>query len=304
MSARDGLSDPLRHAIDQTIAAERFEGWRPTDEHVDAIARLLCDEVPFGEYLATYRARYPSAPPSPQREYRQIFRRNRPYLIPGTTVLRNNFGVESQTVLSDLEFVASAGRMAAWHRMLADGDIGVDGVNVRAIHQHLFADVYSWAGNYRVTELRRGDSVFAWQSALGRLMALLEETARVLAATGSGLETPGLAYRLARLYADYNHIHPGGQRQGGHAALAHRRRVVRSPARSHCGVPRGLVRRISGQHAVPPLACSRTAQSPPVPAVVRRRAHSLAEFVCAPRGAASSIAIVPRRLVVATRSGV
>jgi len=208
MSARDGLPDPLRHAIDQTIAAERFEGWQPTDEHVDAIVRLLCDEVPFGEYLATYRARYPSAPPSPQREHRQIFRRNRPYLIPGTTVLRNNFGVESQTVLSDLEFVASAGRMAAWHRMLAEGDIGVDGVNVRAIHQHLFADVYSWAGNYRVTELRRGDSVFAWQSTLGRLMALLEETARALATTGSGLETPGLAYRLARLYADYNHIHP------------------------------------------------------------------------------------------------
>jgi cell filamentation protein len=37
----------------------------------------------------------------------QIFRRNRPYLIPGTTVLRNNFGVDSQTVLSELEFVAA-----------------------------------------------------------------------------------------------------------------------------------------------------------------------------------------------------
>lgn len=208
MSARYGLPDPLRHAIDQTIAAERLEGWRPTDEHVDALVRLLCDEVPFGEYMAVYRARYPSDGHPPRRDYRQILRRNRPYLIPGTTVLRNNFGVDSQTALSDLEFVATAGRMAAWHRMLTDGDIGVDGVNVRAIHQHLFADVYSWAGNYRVTELRRGDSVFAWQSALGRLTALLEETARALAATGSGLETPGLAYRLARLYADYNHIHP------------------------------------------------------------------------------------------------
>ena len=52
MSARDGLPDPLRHAIDQTIAAERLEGWRPTDEHVDALVRLLRDEVPFGDYLA------------------------------------------------------------------------------------------------------------------------------------------------------------------------------------------------------------------------------------------------------------
>jgi cell filamentation protein len=123
-------------------------------------------------------------------------------------VLRNNFGVDSRTVLSDLEFVATAGRMVGWHRMLAEGAVGIHNVDVRAIHQHLFGDVYSWAGNYRVTELRRGDSVFAWQSALGRLMALLEETARTLATNGAGLETAGLAYRLARLYAVSNHIHP------------------------------------------------------------------------------------------------
>jgi cell filamentation protein len=217
MSARDGLPDPFRHAIDQTIAAERLEGWRPTDEHVDALVRLLCEQMSFGEYLAVYRAPYPSVPP--QRDYRRIFRRHRPYLIPGTTVLRNNFGVDSQTVLSDLEFVATAGRMALWHRMLSEGAVGIQDVDVRAIHQHLFGDVYSWAGNYRVTELRRGDSVFAWQSALGRLMALLEETARALATNGGGLETAGLAYMLARLYADYNHIHPFREGNGRAGAL-------------------------------------------------------------------------------------
>jgi cell filamentation protein len=61
-------------------------------------------------------------------------------------VLRNNFGVDTQTVLSDLEFVATAGRMVGRHRMLAEGAIGVHDVDVRAIHQHLFADVYPWAG--------------------------------------------------------------------------------------------------------------------------------------------------------------
>jgi cell filamentation protein len=208
VSARDGLPDPLRHAIDQTIAAERLEGWCPTEEHVEALVRFLSDEVPFGEYLAAYRVRYPSNGHPPGREYRHILRRSRPYVIPGTTVLRNNFGVDDQAVLSDLEFVATAGRMAAWHLRLADGSVGVDGVNVRAIHRHVFADVYSWAGKYRVTELRRGDSVFAWQSSIGRLMALLEESARALAANGAGLDPAGLAYRLARLYADYNHVHP------------------------------------------------------------------------------------------------
>jgi cell filamentation protein len=218
MCAPDGLPAPLRHAIDQTIAAERIEGWRPTDEHVDALVRLLRDEVSFGDYLAAYRVHYPPAP-APSRDYRQIFRRNRPYLIPGTAVLRNNFGVDNQSALSDLEFVATAGRMASWHRTLTEGAVGVDAVNVRAIHQHLFADVYSWAGNYRITELRRGDSVFAWQSTLGRLMALLEETARALALNGAGLDSAGLAYRLARLYADYNHIHPFREGNGRTGAV-------------------------------------------------------------------------------------
>ncbi|OBF39471.1 hypothetical protein A5724_08505 [Mycobacterium sp. ACS1612] len=218
MITRDGLPTPLRHAIDQTLAAERLEGWRPTDAHVDALTRLARDEVSFDDYLAAYRERHSKASP-PARDYRQLFRRNRRYLIPGTTVLRNNFGVDSQTALAELEFVATAGRMIAWHRMLADGDIGIDGVNVRAIHQHLFADVYPWAGNYRVTELRHDDSLFVWQSHLARLMALLDETTRALAATGAGLEPAGLAYRLARLYADYNHIHPFREGNGRAGAL-------------------------------------------------------------------------------------
>jgi cell filamentation protein len=208
VSTLDELPDPLRHAITQAIAAERLEGWQPTDDHVDALVALGRDEVSFGEYLGTYRSRYPSDGELPRRDYAQIFRRRRPYLLPGTTVLRNNFGLDSQAALSDLEYVATAGRMVGWHLRLADGDVGVDGVNVRAIHQHVFADVYSWAGKYRVTELRRGDSVFAWQSSIGRLMALLEESARALAANGAGLDQAGLAYRLARIYADYNHIHP------------------------------------------------------------------------------------------------
>lgn len=208
MPAHDELPDPLRHAIDQTIAAERLEGWRPTEENILALVQLLCGDVPFGEYLASYRARYSPNGRQHRRDYRQLLRRSRPYLIPGTTVLRNNFGVLEQAALSELEFVATAGRMAAWHLRLTDGAIRITDVDVRVIHQALFADVYSWAGHYRVTELRRGDSIFAWQSSVARMMALVEESARALAANGAGLNRPGLAYRLARLYADYNHIHP------------------------------------------------------------------------------------------------
>lgn len=82
-----------------------------------------------------------------------------------------------------------------------------DDVDGRAIHQQVFADVYPWAGNYRVTELRRGEVVFAWQSSVDRLMAPVEESARALAIYGAGLDAGALADELARLYAHYNH-HP------------------------------------------------------------------------------------------------
>jgi cell filamentation protein len=208
MLTPEGLPDPLRHAVEQTITAERLEGWRPTDERIGALVALVREDVTFGDYLAVYRARYPSIGHPPRRGHRQILRRSRPYLIPGTTVLRNNFGVDSHAALSDLEFVATAGRIATWHCRLTEGALGANDVDVRAIHQHVFADVYPWAGNYRVTELRRGDSVFVWQSSVGRSMALLAESARALAVNGAGLDAAGLAYRLAVLYADYNHIHP------------------------------------------------------------------------------------------------
>jgi cell filamentation protein len=142
MPTPDGLPDLLRHAIDQTVATERLEGWRPTDEHIGALVALVCGEVSFGQYLAVYRARYPSDGSAPHRDYRHIFRRSRPYLIPGTTVLRNNFGVDSQEALSDLEFVATAGRIAGWHCRLAEDAAGMRDVDVQTIHQHVFADVY------------------------------------------------------------------------------------------------------------------------------------------------------------------
>ena len=39
-------------------------------------------------------------------------------------------------------------------------------------------------------------------------MAHVENAARELAVSGAGMEAAALAYGLARLYADYNHLHP------------------------------------------------------------------------------------------------
>jgi cell filamentation protein len=202
---RDGLPAPLRHAVDQAIAAERLEGWRPTDEHIADLVRLGRDQLAFGDYLTGYRARHPP-PVEPGADLGRIFRRAKPYLIPGTILLRNNFGAATASMLADLEFVATAGRLLSWHRWLADAAADVDALDLRRIHQHVFADVYPWAGHYRVTELRRGDTTFAAQSTVADGANQVETTARVLA--GADLDAAGLAYELSRLYVDYNQVHP------------------------------------------------------------------------------------------------
>ena len=204
--APDRLPQPLRHCVDQTIAAEALEGWRPTDEQVDALVALVSGEVAFADYLASYRSRYPVK--ATRDAHRRTRRGSPPYFVPGTTLLRNNFGADDQTVLTDLEYVATAGRIAGWHCRLANGDVGTDDLDIRAIHRHLFGDVYEWAGDFRVTELRLGDDVFARRASVQREAARIVATARSLAADTASIDDDALASQLARLYADYNYLHP------------------------------------------------------------------------------------------------
>jgi cell filamentation protein len=201
----DGVAPSIRHGIEQTVAAERLEGWQPSEKQIADLVSLARGELLFGEYLASYVV--PELI-SARRHTRRILRRNRPYLIPGTTVLRNSFGTDSHEVLARLEFVATAGRMTQWHCRIAGGHVTNDDVDFAKVHQHVFADVYAWAGSYRVTELRRGESLFAWQSEIGSAMDSIRSGVRRLLHVGADLEAAGLAYEFARVYAEYNRIHP------------------------------------------------------------------------------------------------
>jgi cell filamentation protein len=194
----------VRRAVEQTVAAQRLEGWRPTGDQLADLTRLAHADLSFGEYLAGHRARHPPAQPQPRR---RVLRRRVPYLIPGTTVLRNNFGITDRAALAELEFIATAGRMLVWQLRIAAGQTGVADLDVRVIHAQLFADVYVWAGRYRVTELRRGETAFGWQADIAARMGEITDRARRLVATPPA-DGPALAYRLSRLYADYNQVHP------------------------------------------------------------------------------------------------
>lgn len=209
----DCLPAPLRHAVHQTVAAQRLEGWEPTQENVSALVALAGGGLAFGEYLATFRARHP---PSVRYRREPVFRRRTPYLVPGTRLLRNNFGAGSAQMLTELECVATAGRMVQWFRESPGRGAGFD---VRDAHRHLFSDVYPWAGEYRTTELRRGEQGFAWQSTIAEGMARLRDGMAEWVQAGVAYDDARLSYELARVYADYNQIHPFREGNGRTGAL-------------------------------------------------------------------------------------
>jgi cell filamentation protein len=197
--------DPgLHHALTQTLAAERFEGWQPSAEHIDDLTALLGGSTTFDSYLAKYTVRHVDPPDTRSRP--PLFARRRPYLWPGTAVLRNNFALRTDPSLRELEFVATAGRLTQFHGRIAAGVVTREDLDLHALHRHVFADVYPWAGHLRITELRRGERAFAAVDDLDERLAELD--AMTTAVLADPPDSAGLGYWLSRLYADYNHTHP------------------------------------------------------------------------------------------------
>lgn len=191
------MSTLARHALSQTLAAERLEGWRPTPGQISDLTELATGAVTFGEYLGRH------LPHETVRHRRPLFARRKPYLIPGTSVLRNNFNVHDAPTLTRLEFVATAGRILQAHLRPEDHDL-----DVRQLHQHVFGDVYAWAGEPRIVELRRGESTFGSSERIPSALQALQGDIGSLTEAKTSLDTGELSYRLSRIYAAYNQIHP------------------------------------------------------------------------------------------------
>lgn len=219
-----GLSADQHHTLTQTLAAERLEGWRPGQSQAADLVGLLTGAVTFGEYLGPHLVT-PQAGPRPRR---RVFAWRRPYFLPGISVLRNNFGVWDAAVLSELEFVATAGRILQVHLRCADQDL-----DLRQLHQHVFGDVYAWAGEPRIVDLRRGDSSFGSYAVIPRALDALSSDISALAAEGGGLDSGALSYRLARIYADHNQIHPFREGNGRTGTLLLHVLAARAGRRIH-----------------------------------------------------------------------
>jgi len=80
-----------------------------------------------------------------------------PYLYPDTDVLINSRNIRDADLLQTAEIEFAKARMM---QGLPNG--GFDYEHLKAIHKHLFQDIYPWAGQERTIRMSKGGSQFAF----------------------------------------------------------------------------------------------------------------------------------------------
>src|SRR5271170_4933482 len=78
-----------------------------------------------------------------------------PYAYPGTDILINKENFRDGEGLERFERLATAQRFAEGLPQVA-----LTAAGYRQLHQHIFRDVYSWAGQYRTVDITKADSQF------------------------------------------------------------------------------------------------------------------------------------------------
>lgn len=140
-----------------------------------------------------------------------------PYTYPGTDTLRNRLGIadEQSLVAAERRFTLARGAEAARLSFPASAD------GYRALHRHLFQDLYDWAGQDRTVNIAKGGSSFAHVPYIAREMDKLFAD---MAAKNSfrGLSRDEFFDRLGNHINVMNAVHPfregNGRTMRQHAA--------------------------------------------------------------------------------------
>lgn len=131
-----------------------------------------------------------------------------PYLDPRTGLLRNKVGAQTKSALADAEGALVFARLM----QLMDRPVtpSSDLAELRAIHRHLFQDVYDWAGSLRTVDIRKnteGAQFFLPVSMIDRAAAFAAGQLREDNLL-RGMKRDQFIERLAYHYDAFNYIHP------------------------------------------------------------------------------------------------
>lgn len=128
-----------------------------------------------------------------------------PYTYPGTRVLRNIPGIRDDATLRDFEYEQTKLRIEELREKPIAGTFDLE--HLKAIHAHVFQDVYDWAGKVRTVNISKNGDAFAQP-------AFIDNVGKQLGAAIAkennlqGLEKPQFVERLALYYSDWNALHP------------------------------------------------------------------------------------------------
>lgn len=125
-----------------------------------------------------------------------------PYIYPGTSVLKNKLEIRNSDALEQAERKLATLRA---REGVPTGCFDLD--HLKAIHRHLFQDVYDWAGEIRTVELNKDGHQFQYRRYIETGMADIHR--RLTEANFlKGLEPDDFAREAAQIIGDVNYVHP------------------------------------------------------------------------------------------------
>lgn len=125
-----------------------------------------------------------------------------PYCYAGTHVLKNRLGLRDAAQLEAFELEASNLRA---DEPLPSGRFGT--THYRAVHRHLFQDVYAWAGRYRTVRTSKGGNMFCFPEHIAPQMTALFATLRDDGYLANKI-SDAFIDAAATFLAELNAIHP------------------------------------------------------------------------------------------------
>jgi cell filamentation protein len=127
------------------------------------------------------------------------------YLDPETGVLKNKLGIQDEEKLKRAEASLVAWRSFELSQKPVQGSFDLD--HLKAIHKHLFGDVYEWAGEIRNIDLFKDNSYFAnHRHIVSAAQPIFEKLANENHL--NGLTADAFSARAAYYLGELNALHP------------------------------------------------------------------------------------------------
>ncbi len=135
---------------------------------------------------------------------------NDSYLYENSTVLKNLLGITDEKELDLAEAELSRANMMLLYEN-GFSDFSSNGICL--IHKELFGDVYEWAGQYRIINIQKRESILAgvsvWYSNSTEIERDLEKAwKKINKVDWAGLSKDAFAKKIARLFPALWQVHP------------------------------------------------------------------------------------------------